>query len=131
MKIKKNLDYYLNLPWTYTLEKEFFEDKWYYIIQVNELPGICTHAEDLSEGMLEIKEAIECAIEIYQEKGEPVPEPIDKTQYKGRISYRTDSRRHYLLAKAAKSRHKSINKILDEFVDAELQKFSILGTVQK
>src|ERR1700722_3916013 len=124
MKIKKDLKYYLNLPWTYTVEKEFFEGKWYYIIQVNELPGICTHDEDLSKGMEEIKEAIECAIEIYQKKGEPVPEPIDKNQYKGRISYRTNSKRHWLIARAAKLRHKSINKILDEIVDAELQKYS-------
>lgn len=36
MKTKKDLDYYLNLPWTYTIEKELFEGKWYYIIQVNE-----------------------------------------------------------------------------------------------
>ena len=126
MKNKKNLDYYLNLPWTYTIEKEFFEGKWYYIIRVNELPGICTHNEDLNEGMKGIGEAIQCAIEIYQEKGEPIPEPIDKNQYKGRISYRTDSKRHWLIARTAKLRHKSINKTLDDIVDAELQKFSFL-----
>ncbi len=124
MKDKKNLNYYLNLPWTYTIEKEFFESKWYYIIRVNELPGICTHNENVNDGMEEIKDAIECAIKIYQEKGEPVPEPIDKNQYKGRISYRTNSRRHWLIARAAKLRHKSINKVLDDIVDAELQKYS-------
>jgi predicted RNase H-like HicB family nuclease len=124
MKNKKDLDYFLNLPWTYTIEKEFFEGKWYYIIRVNELPGICTHDEDLNEGMKGIGEAIQCAIEIYQEKGEPIPEPIDKNQYKGRISYRTDSKRHWLIARAAKLRRKSINKTLDDIVDAELQKYS-------
>lgn len=123
MKNKKDLNYYLNLPWTYTVETEFFEGKLYYIIQVNELPGICTHAEDINDGMKGIKEAIECAIEIYSEKGEPVPEPIDKTQYKGRISYRTDSKRHWLIAKVARNRHKSINKTLDDIVDAGLQKY--------
>ena len=123
MKTKKDIDYYLNLPWTYTLEKEFFEGKLYYIIQVNELPGICTHAEDLNEGMEGIKEAIECAIEIYQEKGEVIPEPIDKTQYKGRISYRTNSKRHWLIARAARHCHKSISKTLDDIVDAGLQKY--------
>ena len=124
MNIKKDLNYYLNLPWTYTLEKELFEGKWYFVIQVNELPGICTHHEDLNMGMEEIKEAIECAIEIYKEKGIPIPEPVDKNQYKGRISYRTNSKRHWQLAKAAKLNHKSINKILDEIVDAELQKYT-------
>lgn len=124
MRIKKDLDYYLNLPWTYTLEKEFFEGKWYYVIQVNELPGICTHDEDLNEGMKGIREAIACAVEIYREKGEPVPEPVDKNQYKGRISYRTNSKRHWLIVRAAKLRHKSINKTLDDIVDSELQKYN-------
>jgi len=40
---------------------------------VNELPGICTHDEDLNEAMLSIKEAIACAVEIYLENGESVP----------------------------------------------------------
>lgn len=124
MTIKKNLDYYLNLSWTYTIEKESYKGKSYYVIFVNELPGICTDAEDLNEGMEGIKEAIACAVEIYQEKGEPVPEPIDKAHYKGRISYRTDSKRHCLLARAARLRHKSINKTLDDMVDAALEKFS-------
>lgn len=69
MKGKKNLDYYLNLAWTYTIEIGSHTGKSYFIIRVNELPGICTDAEDLNEGMEEIKDAIACAVEIYQEKG--------------------------------------------------------------
>jgi len=73
--MKKSLDYYLSLPWTYTIERESYKLSTYYVIRVNELPGICTDAEDLNEGMENIKEAIACAVEIYQERGEPVPEP--------------------------------------------------------
>ncbi len=120
MKNKKNLDYYLNLPWTYTIETESYKGKSYYIIRVNELPGICTDAEDLNQGLEEIKEAIACAVEIYLEKGETVPEPVDRTQYKGKILYRTDSDRHCLIAKFAKIKHKSISKTLDTIVDAGL-----------
>lgn len=123
MKDKKNLDYYLNLPWTYTIEKESYEGSTYYIIRVNELPGICTDSESLDEGMEDIKNLIACAIEIYKEKGEPVPEPIDREHYKGKISYRTDSERHYLIAKIAREKHKSISGILDIFVDAGIQQF--------
>lgn len=90
MKNKKDLNYYLNLPWTYTIERAFHKKKMYYIIRVNELPGICTDAQDLNEGIEEIKDAIACAVEIYQERGEPVPEPIDKSHFKGKILYRTD-----------------------------------------
>ena len=121
MKHKKDLDYYLNLPWTYTIETETYKNKSYYIIRVNELPGICTDHEDLNEGMEEIKDAIACAVEIYMERGEPVPEPVNRTQYKGKILYRTDSERHFLIAKVAKSMHKSMSKALDAIVDTGLK----------
>jgi antitoxin HicB len=125
MKNKKNLDYYLNLPWTYTIETETYKKSTYYIIRVNELPGICTDAEDLNEGMEGIKEAIACAIEIYLQRGEPIPEPIDRNQYKGKILYRTDSARHYLLAKASKQMHKSISRTLDILVDTGIKQLRI------
>ncbi len=123
-KLKKNykdLNYYLNLPWTYTIETETHEGSSYYIIRVNELPGICTDSESLDEGMNEIKDLIACAVEIYQEKGAPVPEPIDRSQYKGKILYRTDSERHYLIARTAHTMHKSISKTLDALIDKGLE----------
>lgn len=36
-KDNKGLDYYLNLPWTYTIETEVHEESSYCIIRVNEL----------------------------------------------------------------------------------------------
>lgn len=121
VKDKKDLDYYLNLPWTYTIETETHEDSSYYIIRVNELPGICTDSESLDEGMEEIKELISCAVEIYKEKGEPVPEPVNREQYKGKILYRTDSERHYLIARTAQMMHKSISKTLDTLIDKGME----------
>lgn len=115
------LEYYLNLPWTYTIETEMHEGKTHYIIQVNELPGICADSDSLDEGMHVIKDLIACAVEIYQEKDEPVPEPINKEQYKGNIAYRTDSERHFLIAKTAQRMHKSISKTLDTLVDNGLK----------
>lgn len=128
MKHKKNIKYYLTLPWTYTIETEVHKGSTYYIIRVNELPGICTDSKNLDEGMKEIKDLIACAVEIYLEKGLPVPEPINRTQYKGKILYRTDSGRHFLIAKLAKSMHKSISKALDEIVDAGISKLHAIGT---
>lgn len=66
----KDLNYHLNPHWTYTIETETHEGSSYYIIRVNELPGICTDSESLDEGMQEIKDLIACAVEIYKEKGE-------------------------------------------------------------
>lgn len=47
MSKKKTLDYYLNLPWTYTIEAAKEDGKVQYIVSVNELPGICTDASTL------------------------------------------------------------------------------------
>lgn len=120
-KDNKNLKYYLSLPWTYTIETDTHEGSSYYIIRVNELPGICTDSTSLDEGMREIKKLIGCAVEIYWEKGEPIPEPINKDLFKGKILYRTDSQHHYLIAKAAKRIHKSISKTLDLLIDHGLE----------
>jgi len=87
-----------------------FSGAHYYIIRVNELPGICTDAETLEEGMREIRDAIEGAVRLYLKNKEPIPEPIKKEQFKGQIAYRTTSERHYHVAKAAKAMHKLISK---------------------
>ena len=120
MKDNKDINYYLSLPWTYTIETESHEGSSYYIIRVNELPGICTDSESLDEGMREIKDLIVCAVEIYKEKGEPVPEPVDRDRYKGKILYRTNSERHYHIARTAQMMHKSISKTLDTLIDKGL-----------
>jgi predicted RNase H-like HicB family nuclease len=120
-KNKRNLDYYLNLPWTYHIETEVFKGKSYFIIRVNELPGVCTDAEDLNEGMKEIKDAIAGAIELYQAQNRPIPEPIDKDKFKGKIAYRTTTERHYELAKLANQKHLSMSKALDIVFDAGMR----------
>ena len=40
MDIKKSLQYYVNLKWSYTIEQESDQGRDYYIIRVNELPGV-------------------------------------------------------------------------------------------
>jgi predicted RNase H-like HicB family nuclease len=123
MATKKDLDYYLNLNWTYTIEKETDKKQSYYIIRVNELPGACTDAPTIEEGMREIEDVIQAVIELYLKNGEKVPEPINKKKFKGNIAYRTTSERHYYLAKLAHQQHKSLSKTLDMIIDAGLQNF--------
>lgn len=122
MATKKNVKYYLNLNWSYTIEQEAHKGKHYYIIRVNELPGVCTDAESIEEGMQLIKEAIEATIRLYLKNKEPIPEPIKKEEYKGNIAYRTTSERHYSVAKLAKTMHKSISKTMDDLIDAGIDR---------
>ena len=91
-----------------------------YIIRVNELPGVCTDAESIDEGIQDIKEAIKAAIRLYMANGEEVPEPIKEDDYPGKIAYRTSSRRHCKLVKEARRRKKSLSKLLDELIDQSL-----------
>lgn len=114
----KDLDYYFNLPWTYTVETEKDENgRIYYIVSVNELPIIKTDAYSVEEAMELIKEPMEAVFEIYLEKGREIPEPINEEQFKGNIAYRTTSKRHYLLAKEAQKRNLSLSKLIDNFID--------------
>lgn len=120
MVTRKEIENYVNLNWSYTIEQEGEKGKHYYIIRVNELPGICTDAESIEEGMELIKEAIEGAVILYLKNGEEVPEPIRKENYKGNIAYRTTGERHYYIAKLADTTHKSISKTIDELIDSGL-----------
>lgn len=121
MSIKKDMNYYLNLNWSFCIEQASHKSKHYYIIRVNELPGVCTDATSIEEGMKNIQEALEGTIRLYLKHGDPIPEPIQKDKYRGNIAYRTSSERHYHLAKLAKERHKSLSKTLDDVVDAGIK----------
>ena len=123
---KKNLNYYLNLNWSYTIEQERNNRKSYYIIRINELPGVCTDAESIEEGMESIKEALRAAINLYLKQGDLVPEPIDKKKFKGNISYRTSAERHYLLSKIALHEQSSLSKTLDLLVDRSIESLGFL-----
>jgi len=117
MDTKKDLKYYLGLDWTYNIETTHIKGKKYYIVRVNELPGVCTDASSVEKSMKDIQEVIAAAIELYLVQGDPIPEPINKNKFKGNIAYRTSSERHYHLAKLAEQKHISMNKALDMVVD--------------
>lgn len=120
--MKKDLAYYLQLPWSYTIETAKEDGELYYIVYVNELPGICTDAPTLAEAMELIKEPMAAVFELYMKNGEEIPEPIDEEQFKGNIAYRTSSRRHFLLAREARRQAKSLSQLIDECIDTSLAK---------
>jgi predicted RNase H-like HicB family nuclease len=120
-EIKKDLQYYLNLPWTFTIEQRHDEDaKKMYIIYVNELPGVCTDASTIQEAAELITDAMTGAFKLYMKHGDPIPEPIREEDFKGKISYRTSSKRHYLIAKEAERKHVSLSQAIDNLIDSAL-----------
>lgn len=118
---EKTLNYYLNLPWTYTVEQaRDGKNKKIYIIRVNELPGVVTDAPSLEKGFENIKEAMILAFEMYLESGEEIPEPAAINQYRGHISYRTSPLRHHLIAQEARKQNQSLSKFIDILIDTAL-----------
>lgn len=116
----KDLNYYMRLKWTYTIEQDSHNGEDFYIVRVNELPGVCTDAETIEEGIKAIKEPMKAAIKLYMSNGEEIPEPIKEGDYPGKIAYRTSSRRHCKLIREAHRRKKSLSKLIDDLVDQSL-----------
>ncbi len=114
----KDINYYLGLPWTFTIEqdKDEFGNK-IYVIRVNEIPEAATDASCLEDAIALIEEALALAIEIRLDLGEKIPEPVGK-EYKGSIAYRTTPRRHYIIAREAQKRGQSLSKFIDTLVDS-------------
>lgn len=116
--MNKDLNYYLNLNWRYIIETAKDENnKTYYIISVEELPGVMTDAYSVNEAMELIRDAMIGTFKLYLKHGEEIPKPIDEEKFKGKISYRTTPKRHYLISQEAKKHKLSLSEILDTFVD--------------
>jgi antitoxin HicB len=111
----KTLDYYLGLPWSYTIERR--DDAGiYYFARVNELNCFSDGATP-EEAVRNIADALKLHLESAIEDGAEIPEPVRPEDYKGQIAYRTKPEKHYKLAKEAQRRKVSINKLIDEAVD--------------
>lgn len=114
---------YLNLQWTYRIETAKDENnKTYYVVYVEELPGIATDAETVAEAMELIKDAMLGVFKLYIKQGEELPLPVNKEKYKGKILYRTTPNRHFKISREAKKRNISLSEVLDAFVDNSIAK---------
>lgn len=120
-KINKDINYYLNLPWTYTVETAHERGQFFYIVRVNELPGVATDAATLPEAMELIKEVMVAAFELYMEDNEQIPEPEKQNYNKSRITYITTNKRQDQLLHEAQKRDLSLSEFLDSLVDKAFQ----------
>lgn len=73
----KDLEYYLNLPWTFIFEtSKDNKNKSLFVVKVNELPGIISDGYTVQEAYEAIQEAMTLAFEMYLEAGFEIPAPI-------------------------------------------------------
>lgn len=111
----KTIEYYLNLPWSFTIERKD-DDGIYYFARVNELKCF-SDGKTMQEASENILEALKLHLEASLEEGQDIPEPLNPEEFKGRITYRTKPAKHLMLAKEANRRGITLNRLIDETID--------------
>ena len=120
---KKNLDYYLNLPYTYIIEWSDVDSC--FLGSIVELERNMTCGQTPEEVLTNLKEALVSYITTSLDNNMEIPEPLKIEDFKGSITYRTSKERHYRLAKQAKLYGKSINAFIDEVIGEKLKQVTL------
>jgi len=116
---KKDLNYYLKLPYTYVIEWSDVDDCFLGSIVELERNMTCGHTRE--EVLSNLKDALTSFITTSLDNKMEIPEPLKISDFKGSITYRTSKERHYMLAKQAKLFGKSINAFIDEAIGEKLK----------
>jgi len=116
---KKNLDYYLNLPYSYIIEWSDVDGC--FLGSIVELERNMTFGKTREEVLSNLKEALTSYVTTSLAHNMEIPEPLKIKDFKGNITYRTSKERHYQLAKQAKLYGKSINAFIDEAIGEKLR----------
>jgi len=117
--IKKDLDYYLNLPYSYIIEWSDVDNC--FLGSIVELERNMTCGQTCEEVLSNLKEALASYVTTSLAHNMDIPEPLKIKDFKGNITYRTSKERHYQLAKQAKLYGKSINSFIEEAIDEKLR----------
>lgn len=120
MKNKKDLKYYLTLPWTYLFEWSEIDNC--YIVSILELKGCISHGDTLEEAKTMINDALKSYISCCLQYDDVIPEPLKLRDYKGNIAFRTSSEIHYQLAQKTKTIGISINSFIEEAIKEKLNR---------
>jgi len=104
----KDLDYYLKLPYKFTL---YPAEECGYVIEIPDLPGCITQAETADEALYMIEDAKKCWIETCLEEGIEIPEPA-KDDYSGKFNVRVPKSLHKTLVEQAEKENISLNQLI-------------------
>jgi len=116
---RKNLNYYLKLPYTFIIEWSDVDDC--FLGSIAELERNMTCGQTRDEVFINLNEALISYVKTSLDNNLEIPEPIKVGDFKGSITYRTSKERHYKLAKQAKLTGKSINAFIDEAIGEKLK----------
>ena len=108
--MEKNIDYYMNLPYTFIIQPYNDESGVYYIGKVLEFEGCTTDGITKEEVLDNIREAMEGWIETKLTNGFAVPEPVSDCEVSGRFTLRLPKTLHQRLVLEASKEGVSLNQ---------------------
>ncbi len=126
--MEKNVDYYMNLPYTIVVKKEKSNDGGAcYVARVLELPHCLGDGETPQEAIGCLNVHMRMVIQACLRDNLPIPEP--QTEYSGNINIRVDPELHALLAQEASAYDMSLNKYTALIL--ERRRITLPGTLLK
>lgn len=89
-----------------------------FIARVSEFPSLAAHADSQENALREIKEVVRFVISDLEENKEPIPEPLGKRSFSGRLVLRMPEYLHRKLAVEASQQGVSLNQLLNLKLEA-------------
>jgi len=108
--MKKNLEYYLSLPYSISIQRREDEDGICYLGKVLELDGCHSHGATKEEAFVNLQEALEGYLEVKLEYGDPIPEPLKTEGFNGKFLLRLPKSLHQRLFYEANKEGVSLNQ---------------------
>ncbi|MEA4964042.1 MAG: toxin-antitoxin system HicB family antitoxin [Lutispora sp.] len=107
---KKNIDYYMSLPYNHLIQPVTDESGSYYYGRVLELDGCQSTGETFEEAYSSLREAMRSWLEVKIEYGDPIPDPAGDEDYSGKFILRIPKSLHKRLAIEAQQEGVSLNQ---------------------
>jgi predicted HicB family RNase H-like nuclease len=117
---KKDLNYYLSLPYTTVVEKRDDGRGPYYVARVLELPHCLIHGDTPEEAVSELASVKRDWLEDCLERGVHIPEP-EKQEYSGELRLRMPPSLHRRLAIVARKEGVSLNSYLNSILSGSVR----------
>ena len=110
--IQNRVEYYANLPYTITVEKEDDGRGVYYTARVIELPDLLMTGVTPGEAVAELESVKREWIEEYLKLGNKMPKPLKSRKYSGKVILRIPPSLHETLVKIAELEGVSFNQYM-------------------
>ncbi|UZQ49096.1 type II toxin-antitoxin system HicB family antitoxin [Clostridium kluyveri] len=107
---KKDINYYMNLPYNYLIQQVTDESGSYYYGKVLELDGCQSTGETFEEAYKSLREAMKGWLEVKLQYDDPIPEPTGDENYSGKFVLRVPKSLHRQLAIEAQKEGVSLNQ---------------------